>query len=49
MWIQEESEECIGKLQEMPPGSIREGMTNASVGAHRKERCALLVGCDMFQ
>jgi hypothetical protein len=43
----QELEQCVVKLQEMPT-SIREGMTNISVGVHKKECCALLVGCDMF-
>ena len=47
MWIQE-LEQCVVKLQEMPARSIREGMTNTSVGLHKKECCALLVGFDMF-
>ena len=46
MWIQE-LEQCVVKLQEMPK-SIREGMTSISVGGHKMEFCALMVGCDMF-
>lgn len=46
VWIQEESEQCVVKLQEMP--SKEEEMTNTSVGVHRNEFCALLVGCDIF-